>query len=215
MRGLRREKAEVTQKKEALRLSDLARGLPPNSSKERDLRDRALLLLGFFSALRRSELVGLDVHDIRTIPTGLRLTIRRSKTDKNTEGQTVIVPLLTEHITLCPVTAVNMWLQHRGQEPGPLFWSLRSKLRLSPQEIARIVKKAARQAGYDPRDFGAHSLRAGFATSAAEVEAEERDIMRVTRHRSERTVREYIREGQAGSSHPGFKIAAAVAEGKT
>lgn len=205
MRGLRRQKGKPPKKKEPLRFADLVRGLPQGEG-TKAVRDRAILLLGFFSAMRRSEIAGLELDDVKFIPQGLRVMVRNSKTDKNAEGQTIVIPEL-DNKEVCPVQALRAWLDLRQAPSEALFVSLRSGLHLPDQAIARIVKAAAKRAGFNPRDFGAHSLRAGFATSAAEVEAEERDIMRVTRHRSERTVREYIHEGQAGSHHPGKKIA--------
>ena len=175
------------------------------------MRDRALLLFGFFSALRRSELVALDVGDLREIPGGLRVFVRESKTDKEGKGQIISVPAVPRASHVCPVKAVTSWLKLSEAKEGPLF-TRRAGQRLSGQAVGAVVKAAAARAGFDPDEFGAHSLRSGFATSAAAASVEERDIMNITRHRSERTVREYIQEGLLGQSHPGHKIAQAMTE---
>ena len=207
MRGLRRVKGKPPEKKEPLRLADLKNGLPAPTS-ESAIQERALLLLGFFSAMRRSELVSIDLTDLAKIPTGLRITVWGSKTDKNSTGQVVTVPRLDDQPDVCPVRAVARWLQVRPQTTVPaLFVSMRTGLRMPDEHVAEVVKRAAERAGFDAKTFAAHSLRSGFATSAAESEAEERDIMRVTRHRSEKTVREYIHEAEMGIHHPGKKIA--------
>lgn len=209
MRGLRRKKAQAPAKKEAFRLTDLAKGLPQGDDLNL-VQERAILLLGFFSAMRRSELVNLNVDDVKLIPSGLRILVRTSKTDKESQGQVVSVPDLPDQPHLCPVRAVRAWAMARPKTEGeekPLFISSRSGLRMRDENVAHIVKRAAERAGFSPDVFGAHSLRSGFATSAAEAEAEERDIMRVTRHRSEKTVREYIHEAEMGQHHPGRAIA--------
>lgn len=207
MRGLRRKKGKPAEKKEPFRLSDLVKGLPEGTSIDQ-VQERALLLLGFFSAMRRGELVSLDLDDLQKIPSGYRITIWNSKTDKNSQGQVITVPALPEQPDVCPVRAVNEWISVRPPcEQSSLFMSVRTHLRMPDQHVWSVVRRAADRAGFDPRDFGAHSLRSGFATSAAESRAEERDIMRVTRHRSERMVREYIHEAEMGANHPGKAIA--------
>jgi integrase len=210
MRGLRRKKGRRTEKKEPFRLSDLVKGLPSGDALD-CIQERALLLLGFFSAMRRSELVSLDVDSLQKVPTGYRITILNSKTDKEGNGQTITVPQLDSQTQYCPVRAVLSWLRVRPQTSDKaLFLSTRTLLRMPDQHVWSVVRRAADRAGFDPRDFGAHSLRSGFATSAAESQAQERDIMRITRHRSERMVREYIHEAEMGANHPGRAIAQRV-----
>lgn len=203
MRGLRRTRGKGPEKKRALSLVELRQGLPEGDS-TKAIRDRALLLTGFFAALRRSELVALDVEDVQEIPTGIRLAIWHSKTDKQDEGHVVSLPFLSDKPLLCPVSALRCWLKKR--EEGPLFISMRGGSRLQEGQVAEIVKKAVKQAGLDPRHYAGHSLRSGFVTEAARSRAEERDIMNVTRHRSERTLRGYIQEATLGENHPGRKI---------
>ena len=162
-------------------------------------RDRALLLLGFAGAFRRSELVALDVADVEERPEGLAVTIRRSKTDQEGAGRTVGIPY-GSHYESCPVRATRAWLTAAGIAQGPLFQAINrhDQLlpgRLSPQGVARAVKRAAAAAGLDPTRYAGHSLRAGLATAAAEAGVSERAIMAQTGHKSVPMVRRYIREG--------------------
>jgi site-specific recombinase XerD len=164
------------------------------------LRDRALLLLGFAGAFRRSELVGLDVGDLEAGRAGLVVTLRRSKTDQEGEGRKLGVPY-GAHPDTCPVRAVQEWLDATGFREGPLFRSVNRHEqvqpgRLSDKAVALVVKRAAAAAGRDPARYAGHSLRAGLATAAAMAGASERSIMAQTGHRSERMVRKYIRDGQ-------------------
>lgn len=163
------------------------------------IRDRALLLLGFAGAFRRSELVGLDVEDLTFTQGGLVVTIRRSKTDQEGQGEKIGIPF-GAHEETCPVRAVQAWLTAAGIQEGPLFRSVNrhgqvQPGRLSDKAVALVVKRTAAAAGLDPTRYAGHSLRAGLATSAAAAGVEERNIMRQTRHRSVQMVRRYIRDG--------------------
>jgi len=162
-------------------------------------RDRALLLLGFAGAFRRSELVALDVADVQEKPEGLAVTIRRSKTDQEGAGRTIGIPY-GSHYESCPVRALRAWLASAGIAHGPLFQAIdrHGNLlpgRLSPQGVARAVKRAAVAAKLDPAKYAGHSLRAGLATAAAEAGVSERAIMAQTGHKSLPMVRKYIRSG--------------------
>ena len=168
-------------------------------------RDRAVLLLGFASAMRRSELAALNLEDIETRADGLLLTIRRSKTDQDGAGVTIAIPRGSSAPT-CPVQAVAVWIEGAGIEAGPLF---RSVTRhggvgdaLSARSIADIVKAAARRAGIEG-DFSGHSLRAGFVTSAAERGVRAESIADHTRHASVEMVRRYTRKADLFKAHPG------------
>ena len=169
------------------------------------LRDRALLLLGFAAALRRSELVALDVGDIEEVPEGLRVTIRGSKTDQDRAGAVVAVP---RGSIACPVAALNAWLDAAGITEGPLFRPINKSDkvgtdRLTAQSVALIVKAAARRAGLDPQQFSAHSLRAGWITSAAKRRASIPKIMDVSRHKSIDTLLGYVRDAELFRDHAG------------
>ncbi|MHB9134226.1 MAG: site-specific integrase [Armatimonadota bacterium] len=170
--------------------------LPPDTLL--GLRDRAIILLGFAGAFRRSELVALDVEDLEDAPQGLRVTLRRSKTDQEGAGRVVGIPHGTHEHT-CPVRAIQAWQSAAGILSGSLFRGVNRHEqvldRLSDKGVARAVKRAALGAGLDPARYSGHSLRAGLATSAAAAGVEERVIMKQTGHRSERTVRRYIRDG--------------------
>jgi|SRR5581483_5756884 len=163
------------------------------------LRDRALILLGFSGAFRRSELVGLSFEDCGFGKEGLTVTLRRSKTDQEGAGRKVGIPYGSNPDT-CPVRTVQDWIEQAGIAPGPLFRSINrhgriQAGRLGGIDVARIVKKLALRAGLDAERYAGHSLRAGHATSAAIAGASERSIMNQTGHRSVQMVRRYIREG--------------------
>jgi site-specific recombinase XerD len=175
------------------------------------LRNRALLLLGFAGALRRSELASLDVEDLDLTSSGLVVTLRRSKTDQEGEGRKVGVPY-GSRLETCPVRTLKTWLETADISTGPLFREINRGDRLTPpyvdkrgrqrgvrlgdKTVALIVKRAAEAAGLDPAKYAGHSLRAGLATSAAAAGASERSIMATTGHRSVQMVRRYIRTGE-------------------
>jgi site-specific recombinase XerD len=179
------------------------------------LRDKALLLLGFAAALRRSELVDLKVNDLEVTPEGLLVHIRRSKTDQEGQGATVAVP---RGGRLKPVEAVEAWLAvltpvNRAAEPAnpanhPLFRPIDRHGRigaaaLTDRSVADIVKRHAAAAGLDPKIFSGHSLRAGFVTSALEHGADLFKVMDVTRHRRIETLKGYDRRAKAFKDHAG------------
>jgi integrase len=162
-------------------------------------RDRALILLGFAGAFRRSELVGLNIADCAFGKDGLTVTLRRSKTDQDGTGRKIGIPYGSNPET-CPVRTIQAWLEVAGINSGPLFRSINrhgrvQSGRLSDIDVARVVKKLAERAGLDPVKYAGHSLRAGHATSAAIAGASERSIMAQTGHRSVQMVRRYIRDG--------------------
>ena len=168
-------------------------------------RDRALLLIGFGAALRRSELVALDVADLERQPEGVLVHIRRSKTDQEGAGQTIAVPRGTK---LKPVAALDAWLEAAGIAAGPIFRSINRggrvlPDRLSDQSVALIVKHRAAAAKLDPKLFAGHSLRAGFVTSALEDGADALRVMDQTRHKSIDTLRKYDRRAKAFAAHAG------------
>lgn len=168
------------------------------------LRDRALLLLGFAGAFRRSELVALDVADIEETESGLRITIRHSKTDQ--EGAGAVVAIVRGAIA-CPVEALKAWRNAVDITTGPVFRSIRKGgkvgARLSAQSVADIVKAHAENVGLDPALFAGHSLRAGFLTSAAKRGASIFKMMDQSRHRSVETLRGYVRDAEIFKDHAG------------
>jgi site-specific recombinase XerD len=208
-RGIRRSKGTAPTKKQPLLTEDVKRLLTVLPDSLAGARDRALLLLGFAGAFRRSELVALDVADIERVPDrGALVTIRRSKTDQ--EGQGERIPLHTgADPATCPVRALATWLEMSGIEAGPIFRPIDRHRRLgdnrlTAQSVALIVKRTAEAAGLDPARLAGHSLRAGFATAAAIAGAELHAIMRQTRHRSATVAAGYVRDadpfrGSAGA----------------
>jgi integrase len=163
------------------------------------LRDRALILLGFAGAFRRSELVGLNVEDCAFGRDGLVVTLRRSKTDQDGTGRKVGIPYGSNPDT-CPVRTIQGWIETAKITGGPLYRSINRHGQLQPGrlsgiDVARIVKKVAGRAGLETAKYAGHSLRAGHATSAAIAGASERSIMNQTGHRSVQMVRRYIRDG--------------------
>jgi site-specific recombinase XerD len=169
------------------------------------LRDRALLLLGFAGAFRRSELVALDVADIEEGTDGLLVTVRRSKTDQ--EGQSAVVAVLRGRIA-CPVVALRVWLAAAGISDGPVFRPISRggnvrPTRLTDRSVANIVKDRARRLGLDPKSFSGHSLRAGFLTSAAAQGASLFKMADVSRHKSIDVLRGYVRDAELFKNHAG------------
>jgi site-specific recombinase XerD len=168
-------------------------------------RNRALILLGFAGALRRSELVALNVADIEETDAGLRVTIRQSKTDQDGEGATIAIARGT---IACPVRALRAWLGAAGIASGALFRSVNkaggvSNARLTDRSVANIVKAMAGSVGLDHSTFSGHSLRSGFLTSAAANGASIFKMMDVSRHKSVDTLRGYVRDAELFRDHAG------------
>lgn len=198
MKGIRRTLGTAPSQKLAALTNDIRAMVDQTDPDMIGLRDRALILLGFAGAFRRSELVGLTVEDCLFNRDGLTVTLRRSKTDQTAEGRKVGIPYGSNPGT-CPVRTLQSWLEQTGIATGPLFRPINrhGKVqagRLSGIDVARVVKKLALRAGLDPAKYAGHSLRAGHATSAAIAGASERSIMNQTGHRSVLMVRRYIRD---------------------
>jgi site-specific recombinase XerD len=198
MKGIRRTRGTAPAQKAPALTEDIRAMLEATDTGIIGARDRALTLLGFAGAFRRSELVNLNVDDCSFGKDGLTVTLRRSKTDPNGAGRKIGIPYGSNPDT-CPVRVLQS-VEQAGLTGGPLFRSINRQSRiqagrLAPIAVARIVKKLAKRAGLDPAKYAGHSLRAGHATSAAIAGASERSIMRQTGHRSVQMVRRYIREG--------------------
>ena len=197
--GIRRSIGTRSSASKPLLWADLqtAIALMPESTARR--RDSALLLVGFLGALRRSELVALDLEDVEFVEQGILLTVRSSKTDQEQHGRMIAIPNSRDDPTSA-TQALQRWLTEAQIESGPLFRSFTRSgrpraTRLTPQSVALIVKRAAKLAGLNPASYSGHSLRSGFATSAALAGAEERTIAEQTGHQSMATLRGYIRKG--------------------
>ena len=150
------------------------------------LRDKAILLIGFSGGFRRSELVNIDYEDLEFVNEGVKIFIKRSKTDQSGEGSIKAIPYFDNEI-YCPVKTLKNWLNEEKIKTGKIF-------NVSDKTIALIIKKYSNLAGFDSNKYAGHSLRSGFATSAAEAGAEERSIMNMTGHKSTEMVRRYIKE---------------------
>ena len=161
-------------------------------------RDRTIVLIGFSGGFRRNEIVSLNYDDIEFVSEGLKITLRRSKTDQYGEGSLKGLPYFDNPV-YCPVISLQNWLKISEINSGPLFrrflkGSKLTEKRLTDQTVALIIKKYLNLAGIDSKNYSGHSLRSGFATSAAESGAEERSIMAMTGHKSTEMVRRYIKE---------------------
>jgi integrase len=197
LKGIRRVHGTAPEAKRALfteQLRAMVDALPPGLI---GLRDRALLLIGFAGAFRRSELVALRVEDIEETREGLLIRIARSKTDPEGYGREAAIPYGSAPET-CPVRACREWLAAADLREGPVFRRIDRHGHINGRALHKdsagpIVKRAAAAAGLDPRDYAGHSLRAGFCTQAYMNGAREFDIMRQTGHRSLDTLRKYIR----------------------
>jgi site-specific recombinase XerD len=210
MKGIRRTKGTAPVQKAAALTDDVRAMLEATDAGAIGIRDRALILLGFAGAFRRSELVGLNAEDCAFSKDGLTVTLRRSKTDQEGVGRRVGIPYGANPET-CPVRVLQTWLEQAGTATGPLFRSINRHGyvglgRLSGIDVARIVKKLAERAGLDATKYAGHSLRAGHATAAAMAGASERSIMKQTGHRSVQMVRRYIRDGSLFRENSGGKL---------
>lgn len=163
------------------------------------LRDRALLVVGFAGAFRRSELVALDIGDIRFAKDGLHIHVRHSKTDQEGAGAEVGLPYGAVEST-CPVRTLKAWIDASGITEGAIFRSVsrHGKLgqRLIGGDVARRVQHAAELAGLDPTLYSGHSLRAGLATAAAKAGKKDRRIMAQGRWKSRGMVDRYVRDAR-------------------
>lgn len=196
LRGIRRVHGTRQRQAAPILVDDLRAMVAPLGTDLRDLRDRALLLLGFAGAFRRSELVAINCTDLEWAPDGLIVTLPRSKSDQDGRGRLVAIPRGSAE--LCPVAALGNWLRSAGIEAGTLFRAIDCHGNvygngLSPDSVARIIKKRAAAVGLDPARFSGHSLRAGLVTSAAVAGVPDWAIRRLTGHRSEAMLHRYIR----------------------
>jgi site-specific recombinase XerD len=206
--GIRRRHARPSSRKAAATTEVLRALIDTCDGSMLGLRDRALLAIGFGAALRRSELVALDVEDVAAAAEGLRITVRRSKTDQ--EGVGYVLPV-GHGARIRPVAALQDWLAAAAITSGALFRGVhRSGAvqpgRITPGMVALVVKRRAVLAGLDPRSLSGHSLRAGFCTAAAEHGANLFRIMDVTRHKSMDVLRGYVRHREMFKDYAGDGI---------
>ena len=200
--GIRRRKGSIQRGKKPLLINNLKLiiNVIDNQKKEelKKHRDRSIILIGFSGGFRRNEIVSLNYEDLDFVHEGLKISLRRSKTDQFGEGLIKGLPYF-DNSKYCPVVSIKKWIEMSKIRSGALFrrFAKGSKLtdnRLTDQTVALLIKEYLELAGLESKNYSGHSLRSGFATSAAEFGADERNIMAMTGHKSTEMVRRYIKE---------------------
>ena len=200
--GIKRRKGSIQKGKKPILINDLKNiinAIDKQKNEEiKKIRDRSIILIGFSGGFRRNEIVSLDLDDLDFVTEGIKITIKKSKTDQFGEGSLKGLPYF-DNSQYCPVLSLKKWIETSNINSGPLFrrFSKGSKLtnnRLTDQTVALLIKKYLDLAGINSKNYSGHSLRSGFATAAAESGAEERSIMAMTGHKSTEMVRRYIKE---------------------
>ena len=200
--GIRRAKGSIQKGKKPLLINHLISIINVINEQKieeiKKLRDKSIILIGFGGGFRRTELISIDHEDLEFPAEGLKIIIKRSKTDQIGEGMTKGIPYFNNEI-YCPVKNLKKWLEISKIKSGPIFrrfskgLSLTDK-RLTDQSVVLLIKEYLNLAGIESKNFSGHSLRSGFATVAAEAGADERSIMAMTGHKTTQMVRRYIRE---------------------
>ena len=212
--GIKRRKGTVQKGKKPLLIRDLKAIIDViNQQKIEDikkLRDKTIILIGFSGGFRRNEIVSLDVDDLEFVYEGVKITVKKSKTDQFGEGFIKALPYF-ENELYCPVISLKRWLNISKITKGSIFrrftkGSNLSNNRLTDQTVALLIKEYLKLAGMDSSNYSGHSLRSGFATSAAESGVEERSIMAMTGHKSTEMVRRYIKETNLFKNNPLSKM---------
>jgi site-specific recombinase XerD len=212
--GIKRRKGSIQKGKKPILINDLKLIINVIDQQQnqdiKKLRDRSIILIGFSGGFRRNEIVSLDYEDLDFVSEGLKIDIKRSKTDQFGEGSKKALPYF-DNSQYCPVVSLQKWLKISNINSGALFrrFSKGSKLsenRLTDQTVALLIKEYLQLAGIDSKNYSGHSLRSGFATSAAEAGAEERSIMAMTGHKSTEMVRRYIKEANLFKNNALSKI---------
>jgi integrase len=199
LRGLKRVKGTAQHQAKALARQDLFVVLGAIGVSIKDTRDLALLIVGFAGGFRRSELIGLDVADLEFVRQGLVINIQRSKTDQNGKGRKIGIP--QGRGKWCPVSLLRKWLSASGISAGPVFRPVDRHGRIGPgrlsgEAVCLVLKSRLSDVGFDPRPYSGHSLRAGFATSAAQQGVSSWKIRQQTGHASDAGLARYIRDGE-------------------
>ena len=190
LHGIKRAKGSIQKAKKPLLINDLKIIInaidQAKQSENKKFRDRALILIGFSGGFRRSELVNIEHDDVEFVNEGVKIFIKRSKTDQSGEGMIKAIPYFDNQL-FCPVVSLKKWIANSKIQSGKVF-------DISDKSVALMIKKYASLSGLDSNRYGGHSLRSGFATSTAESGAEERNIMAMTGHKTTQMVRRYIKE---------------------
>ena len=204
LNSIKKQLGTFQKAKKPIMLNDL-KSIVVEIEKEKELkiklRNKALILIGFSGAFRRSELVSVELEDIDFVKEGVKIFIKRSKTDQSGEGMVKAIPYFN-NVNFCPVLSLSNWidfLKKTKNKSTKIF-------EMSDKNVALIVKKYALKTGLNPEKYSGHSLRSGFATSTAEHGAEERQIMAMTGHKSNQMVRRYIQESNLFNNNALNKI---------
>ncbi len=200
--GISRKKGNYQRGKKPILINQLKaiiNVIDNNTTEEiKKIRDKTIILIGFGGGFRRAELVYLDYEDLEFVTEGVKIIIKRSKTDQSGEGMIKGLPYFSNKI-YCPVLHLKKWISLSNIKSGPLFrkfnkgFSL-SNNRLTDQTVALLLKSYLTEAGIENKNYSGHSLRSGFATASAESGADERSIMAMTGHKTTQMVRRYIKE---------------------
>ena len=202
MMGIKRRKGSIQRGKKPLLINYLKAIInvidETKNQEIKKLRDRSIILIGFSGGFRRNEIVSLDYEDLDFVEQGLKINVRRSKTDQFGEGFKKALPYF-DSPEYCPVVSLKKWIDVSKIKSGALFrrfnkGSKISENRLTDQTVALLIKEYLGLAGIDNKNYSGHSLRSGFATTAAESGVEERSIMAMTGHKTSEMVRRYIKE---------------------
>ena len=200
--GIKRKKGSIQIGKKPILINHLKKIINvidnQKIEKIKKLRNRTLILIGFGGGFRRTELISIDYEDLDFVEEGLKITLRRSKTDQFGEGFVKGIPYFTNE-KYCPVMSLKNWINFSKIKKGPIFrrfakGSILTDNRLTDQSVVLIIKDCLKLAGIENKNFSGHSLRSGFATVAAESGADERSIMAMTGHKTTQMVRRYIKE---------------------
>ena len=200
--GIKRRRGSIQKGKKPLLINNLKKIINVIDELKKEeikiLRDRSIILIGFSGGFRRNEIVSLDYEDLEFVNEGIKINVKRSKTDQFGEGFIKALPYFNNQ-KYCPVISIQKWIKKSNINSGPIFRSFTkgsnlSEKRLSDQTVALLIKEYLNLSGIDNQNYSGHSLRSGFATSAAESGAEERSIMAMTGHKSTEMVRRYIKE---------------------
>ena len=188
--GIQRKKGVFQKSKNPILINELKEIIKVIDNSEKNilkkLRNKALILIGFSGGFRRSELVNIDFEDLEFTKEGVKIFIKRSKTDQSGEGMIKAIPYFKEK-NFCPVTYLKNWIEICKMNKGFIF-------NISDKMVAILIKKYLLAAGFDPKKYSGHSLRSGFATTAASSGADEKSIMTMTGHKTTQMVRRYIKE---------------------
>jgi site-specific recombinase XerD len=201
--GIQRKKGVFQKSKNPILINELKEIINSIQTLEineiKKTRDKALILIGFSGGFRRSELVSIEFEDLEFTKEGLKIFIKRSKTDQSGEGMIKAIPYFKDK-NFCPVIFLKKWIEISKINKKELIFNISDKM------VAILIKKYISAAGFDPKKYSGHSLRSGFATVAACSGADEKSIMTMTGHKTTQMVRRYIKESNLFKNNPLNKI---------